>query len=290
MSILDWMDKIPPYIGDNGLKLLIYLIIIFAILTSLIVYFSTRGEVRPKSGLTLKDLDFDISRPISDIAPEERIEILNIEKTKFIAARKALTDAYKRKKLSDSIFERLSIRYASDLKKIEDEIERTEKEAEVSQLEEELKKMQGDYLSKIAGETKVEIAPTTTPTTPPPTAPIATQPPTPAPTRTPTPTPVAKPTGVVPPPSTGPSIPAPTPITKPPTPMDIPAPKPTPTVKPPTPQPTAPSIQTPAPQPSAQESSEEGDLFAKSTSIAALRKEMLKELDRLKAFMSEQNK
>ena len=51
----------------------------------------------------------------------------------------------------------------------------------------------------------------------------------------------------------------------------------------PTPKPPAPSIAAPAP-----EGGEEGDLFAKSTSIAALRKEMLKELDRLKKFMSEQ--
>ena len=129
MSILDWIDKLPPLIDDNGLKLLIYLIIIFSIITAIIVHFSTRGEYYSSRGLTLKELDFDISRPISDIAPEERIEILKIEKEKFIAARKALTDSYKRKKLSDTIFERLSVRYASDLKKIEDEIERTEKEA-----------------------------------------------------------------------------------------------------------------------------------------------------------------
>ncbi|UJG39821.1 MAG: hypothetical protein K9W45_08125 [Candidatus Heimdallarchaeum aukensis] len=275
MSILDWIDKLPPLIDDNGLKLLIYLIIIFSIITAIIVHFSTRGEYYSSRGLTLKELDFDISRPISDIAPEERIEILKIEKEKFIAARKALTDSYKRKKLSDTIFERLSVRYASDLKKIEDEIERTEKEAEVSQLEEELKKMQGDYLAKIAGETKVETTPSTAPTTPPPSAPTA---PTPTPTTPPktvtppTPTPVTPPKTVTPPtptaPSTSASIPTPT---KPPTPMTQTTPQ--------APVETSPTTD-----------SDQGDLFAKSTSIAALRKEMLKELDRLKAFMSEQNK
>ncbi|MHA1114616.1 MAG: hypothetical protein ACTSRR_00495 [Candidatus Heimdallarchaeaceae archaeon] len=273
MSILDWIDKLPPLIDDNGLKLLIYLIIIFSIITAIIVHFSTRGEYYSSRGLTLKELDFDISRPISDIAPEERIEILKIEKEKFIAARKALTDSYKRKKLSDTIFERLSVRYASDLKKIEDEIERTEKEAEVSQLEEELKKMQGDYLAKIAGETKVETTPSTAPTTPPPSAPTA---PTPTPTTPPKtvtpPTPTTPPKTVTPPtptaPSTSASIPTPT---KPPTPMTQTTPQ--------APVETSPTTD-----------SDQGDLFAKSTSIAALRKEMLKELDRLKAFMSEQNK
>jgi len=264
MSILDWIDKLPPLIDDNGLKLLIYLIIIFAIITAVIVHFSTKGEYRSSGGLTLKELDFDISRPISDIAPEERIEILKIEKEKFIAARKALTDSYKRKKLSDTIFERLSVRYASDLKKIEDEIERTEKEAEVSQLEEELKKMQGDYLAKIAGETKVETTPSTAPTTPPPTAPTAPS--------TSAPTPVTPPKTVTPPTPTAPSTSAP-----------IPAP-----IKPPA------SVAQTTPQAPVDDTSsgtdDQGDLFAKSTSIAALRKEMLKELDRLKAFMSEQNK
>ncbi|MHA1868211.1 MAG: hypothetical protein ACTSXD_09215 [Candidatus Heimdallarchaeaceae archaeon] len=286
MSILDWIDKLPPLIDDNGLKLLIYLIIIFAIITAVIVHFSTKGEYRSSGGLTLKELDFDISRPISDIAPEERIEILKIEKEKFIAARKALTDSYKRKKLSDTIFERLSVRYASDLKKIEDEIERTEKEAEVSQLEEELKKMQGDYLAKIAGETKVETTPSTAPTTPPPTAPTAPS--------TSAPTPVTPPKTVTPPTPTAPSTSAPTPVTPP------------KTVTPPTP--TAPSTSAPIPAPikppasvaqttpqapvddTSSGTDDQGDLFAKSTSIAALRKEMLKELDRLKAFMSEQNK
>ncbi len=226
-TILDWISKIPPNINDTGLKLLIYLVGIFAIITAIIVYFATKGEKRSTSGLTLEELDFDISRPIANIAPDERIEILNIEKEKFIAARKALTDAYKRKKLSDNIFERLSVRYASDLKKIEDEIEKTQKEKEVSQLEEELKKMQGDYLSKIAGESS------------------------PAPK-------------VTPPGSTAP-----------------PAPKVTP--------PSA-IARPPAPPTASAQSSDEGDLFAKSTSIAALRKEMLKELDRLKTFMSEQSK
>ncbi|UJG42482.1 MAG: hypothetical protein K9W46_08760 [Candidatus Heimdallarchaeum endolithica] len=287
MSILDWIDKLPPLIEDNGLKLLIYLIIIFAIITAVIVHFSTKGEYRSSGGLTLKELDFDISRPISDIAPEERIEILKIEKEKFIAARKALTDSYKRKKLSDTIFERLSVRYASDLKKIEDEIERTEKEAEVSQLEEELKKMQGDYLAKIAGETKVETTPSTAPTTPPPSAPTA-----------PTPTPVAPSKTVTPPTPTTPTAPTPTPVTPPKTvtpPTPITPTAPTPSTSAPIPAPIKPpaSVAQTTPQAPVDTSSgtdDQGDLFAKSTSIAALRKEMLKELDRLKAFMSEQNK
>jgi hypothetical protein len=70
--------------------------------------------------------------------------------------------------------------------------------------------------------------------------------------------------------------------------MPTPAPKaPGATAGPSIPAPSIPAPKPPgaAPAPSGEG---EGDLFAKSTSIAALRKEMLKELDRLKKFMSEQ--
>jgi len=298
--------------------------VIFVFLSALAVFIATR-YYRKKDAPSLLDLDFETDIPTpSDIPPSERIAILNIEKAKSIAAQRALSDAHKKKEVSEAIFGRLSVRYASDVKKIEDEIEKTTREAEVSQLEEELKKMQGDYLSKIKGEEKIEVAPSTPATTPPPPPGTATAPPMPKPTPvTPAPTPAApKPAkpkkekkkrgkkGVATPPT--PTMPAPTPtmpgktaapppppgVTSTPPATTVPSP-PMPTAPPgaqtTTPNIPAPTVPTPRPPgapapavapPAAGEG--EGDLFAKSTSIAALRKEMLKELDRLKKFMSEQ--
>ena len=334
MTFEDWLSNLPPASFDNNyIKLLIYLIIIFVFLSSLAVFLATR-YYRKKDAPSLLDLDFETDIPTpSDIPPSERIAILNIEKAKSIAAQRALSDAHKKKEVSEAIFGRLSVRYASDVKKIEDEIEKTTREAEVSQLEEELKKMQGDYLSKIKGEEKIEVTPSTpasappappvtgpTPPAPPGTAPA---PPMPAPTPiTPAPTPAApkpakpkkekkrgKKAAATPP---APPMPAPTPsipgkaapppppgVTSTPPATAVPSP-PMPTTPPgapattpsipaptvPTPKPPGPGAPAPAVAPPAGEG--EGDLFAKSTSIAALRKEMLKELDRLKKFMSEQ--
>ena len=334
MSLTDWFTNLPPYNIDEGLKMLIYLLVIFTFLSALAVFFATR-YYRKKDAPSLLDLDFESDIPTpSDIPPSERIAILNIEKAKSIAAQRALSDAHKKKEVSEAIFGRLSVRYASDVKKIEDEIEKTTREAEVSQLEEELKKMQGDYLSKIKGEEKIEVTPSTPSTAPPappgaaPAPPMPTMstvappaPPTAAPPAPPTVTPrPAKPKkekkkkgkAVVATPPT-PTTPAPTPampgkaapppppgVTTTPPPTAVPSP-PMPTMPPGAPVSTpsipAPTVPTPRPPgagapapavapPAASEG--EGDLFAKSTSIAALRKEMLKELDRLKKFMSEQ--
>lgn len=305
MAITDWFDNVFPDTMDSGLKMLIYLLIIFLVLSAMAVAISTK-VYKKKDAPTLLDMDMETDRPVpSDIVPAERIAILKIEKAKFLAAQRALSDAHKKKEIGESIFTRLSVRYTSDVKKIEDEIEKTAREAEVSQLEQELKKMQGDYLSKIKGEEKIET-PTPIPTTAPPAPPtkpvkekkvkekkvkkekkgkrVTVAPPTPPMPTAPTQSGVAPPSPPMPP-SIG-KTPPPTAIPTPPMPT---APKsgagapaiPAPSM--PTPKPPAPSV---APSP-AQEGGE-GDLFAKSTSIAALRKEMLKELDRLKKFMSEQ--
>ena len=270
MSIIDWFVNLPPKsLEDNGLKMLIYLLSVFVLLTALIVYLNTRHLKRKEPQISAIDLDFETESPISSqIPPEERIAILNIEKSKYIAAQKALNEAHRKKEISDNIFSRLSVRYASDVKQIEEEIEKTTREVEVSKLEQELKAMQGDYISRIKGEEKPEtpVSPTPPTTTPTPTA----TPPTPTP---------APPT----PPSTV-TKPAPTTaVPKPPIPS-------MPTVQPkPQGTPAIPTPATPTPKPpTTEQSSDEGDLFAKSTSIAALRKEMLKELDRLKKFMREQ--
>jgi hypothetical protein len=327
MTFEEWLSNLPPAsLVDNYIKLLIYLIVIFTFVSALVVFLATR-YYRKKDLPSLLDLDFETDIPTpSDIPPSERIAILNIEKAKSIAAQRALSDAHKKKEVSEAIFGRLSVRYASDVKKIEDEIEKTTREAEVSQLEEELKKMQGDYLSKIKGDEKIEVTPST-PSTAPPTPPgAAPAPPMPTPTPvTPAPTPAApKPAkpkkekkkkkgkkAVATPPT--PPTPAPTPsmpgkaapppppgVTSTPPGTAVPSP-PMPTMPPgapattpsipaptiPTPKPPGPGAPAPAVAPPAAGEGE-GDLFAKSTSIAALRKEMLKELDRLKKFMSEQ--
>ncbi len=280
MSITEWFANLPPAsLTDPGLKMLIYLIVIFTILSALVVFLTTKVYKKGK-GPSLLDLDLETDIPTpSDIPPAERIAILHIEKAKFEAGQRALSDANRKKEISESIFGRLSVRYASDVKKIEDEIEKTTREVEVSELEEELKKMQGDYLSKIKGEEKIETPATTTsvapPTPPMPTAEKAAAPPAPPSTGA---TPPPPPTVGKTPPAT--SVPSP--------PMPTPAPKgPGATAGPSIPAPTIPAPKPPgaAPAPSGEG---EGDLFAKSTSIAALRKEMLKELDRLKKFMSEQ--
>lgn len=326
MSIIDWFDKFPPLsMEDKGLKLLIYLLLIFTFLSALAVFLTTR-YYRKKDSPSLLDLDFESDIPTpSDIPSSERIAILNIEKAKSIAAQRALSDAHKKKEVSEAIFGRLSVRYASDVKKIEDEIEKTTREAEVSQLEEELKKMQGDYLSKIKGEEKIEVTPST-PSSAPPAPPMpavgsAPAPPMPTPTPiapkpakppkqkkvkkkkkdkkgvtpptppTPAPTPSVSGTAAPPPPPGVTSTPPGTAVPAPPMPSPLPgAPASTPSIPAPTvPTPKPPGLGAPAPAvapPAAGEG--EGDLFAKSTSIAALRKEMLKELDRLKKFMSEQ--
>ena len=324
MTFEEWLNNLPPAsLVDNYIKLLIYLIVIFTFLSALVVFLATR-YYRKKDSPSLLDLDFETDIPTpSDIPPSERIAILNIEKAKSIAAQRALSDAHKKKEVSEAIFGRLSVRYASDVKKIEDEIEKTTREAEVSQLEEELKKMQGDYLSKIKGEEKIEVTPSTPSTAPPAPPGVAPAPPMPAPTPiTPAPTPAApkpaKPkkekkkkgkkadTPPTPPtPAPTPSMPgktAPPPppgvtatppataVPSPPMPTAPTAPAPTPTIPAPTvptPKPPGPGVPAPAVAPPASGEGE-GDLFAKSTSIAALRKEMLKELDRLKKFMSEQ--
>ncbi len=298
MTITDWFRDLPPAsMTDSGLKMLIYLIIVFFILSAIAVAISTK-VYKKKDSPTLLDMDLETDRPVpSDIPPAERIAILKIEKAKFLGAQRALSDAHKKKEIGESIFTRLSVRYTSDVKKIEDEIEKTAREAEVSQLEQELKKMQGDYLSKIKGEEKIETPaaiPTTAPPAPP-TKPVkekkvkkekkkkkdAGAPPTPP---MPTSAAAAPPSPPMPP-SIG-KIPPPTAIPSPPMPT---APK-SGTGTPSIPAPSMPTPKPPAPAitPSSTPEGGEGDLFAKSTSIAALRKEMLKELDRLKKFMSEQ--
>jgi len=325
MTFEDWLRNLPPTsLVDTYVKMLIYLLVIFTFLSALVVFLATR-YYRKKDTPSLLDLDFETDIPTpTDIPPSERIAILNIEKAKSIAAQRALSDAHKKKEVSEAIFGRLSVRYASDVKKIEDEIEKTTREAEVSQLEEELKKMQGDYLSKIKGEEKIEITPSTPSTAPPappgsapappmPAAPTPTlverkpakpkkekkkkdkkaavTPPTPTiPTPTPTPTPTMPGRAAPPPPPGVTKTPPATAVPSPPMPTAPPgAPAassiPAPTI--PTPRP--PGTGAPAPAVAPPVAGEgEGDLFAKSTSIAALRKEMLKELDRLKKFMSEQ--
>ncbi len=298
MTITEWFNNLwPTSMTDSGLKMLIYLIIVFFILSAIAVAISTK-VYKKKDSPTLLDMDLETDRPVpSDIPPAERIAILKIEKAKFLGAQRALSDAHKKKEIGESIFTRLSVRYTSDVKKIEGEIEKTAREAEVSQLEQELKKMQGDYLSKIKGEEKIETPaaiPTTAPPAPP-TKPVkekkvkkekkkkkeAIAPPTPP---MPTSAAAAPPSPPMPP-SIG-KIPPPTAIPSPPMPT---APK-SGTGTPSIPAPSMPTPKPPAPAitPSSTPEGGEGDLFAKSTSIAALRKEMLKELDRLKKFMSEQ--
>ena len=142
MSLIDWFENLPPdSLTDPGVKLLIYLLIIFTFLSALVVFITTR-VYRKKDAPSLLDLDMDSDLPTpTDIPPSERIAILKIEKAKFEAAQQALSNAHRKKEISESICGRLSVRYASDVKKIEDEIEKTTREAEVSQLEQELKKM-----------------------------------------------------------------------------------------------------------------------------------------------------
>ena len=301
MSLIDWFENLPPAsLTDTGVKMLIYLLIIFTFLSALVVFITTK-VYRKKEGPSLLDLDMDSDLPTpSDIPPSERIAILKIEKAKFEAAQQALSSSHRKKDISESVFGRLSVRYASDVKKVEDEIEKTAREAEVSQLEEELKKMQGDYLSKIKGEEKIDI-PSATPATAPPAPPVAIKPvktpkkrkrgkavATPPAPPSPAAPPVTGKAAPPPPPSVG-KTPPPTAIPSPPMPTPIPpgAPATTPSI----PAPTVPTPKPPgvvAPPAAAPGGEGEGDLFAKSTSIAALRKEMLKELDRLKKFMSEQ--
>ncbi|MHA2357338.1 MAG: hypothetical protein ACXABK_01030 [Candidatus Heimdallarchaeaceae archaeon] len=279
MTFTDWFYNIlPPQGMDALLKSIIYLIPIFTFLCSIIVLLTTKAYRKKGPSLLDLDLETDIPAP-SDIPPAERIAILKVEKAKFEAGQRALSDAHKKKELSETIFGRLSVRYASDVKKIEDEIEKTTREVEVSQLEEELKKMQGDYLSKIKGDEKIETPAATTSAAPPaPPAPSAgpPAPPTPGASTTPPPPPSV---GKTPPAAAVPSPPIPTP-----------APKGPATGTPSIPAPSIPAPKPPgaAPAPAPPSGEGEGDLFAKSTSIAALRKEMLKELDRLKKFMSEQ--
>ena len=296
MAIIDWFTNLPPGTIDPGLKMLIYLLVIFFFLSALVVFITTKVYKDSKVP-SLLDLDFETDIPApTDIPPSERIAILKIEKAKFEAGQQALSSAQRKKEISETIFGRLSVRYASDVKKIEDEIEKTTREAEVSQLEEELKKMQGDYLSKIKGDEKIE-APTPIPTTAPPAPPMptpkvkrrgkataaATPPAPPMPTAPPTPSKTTPP----PPPSVG-KTPPPQAIPSPP--MPTAPPKAPPTASTPAiPAPTVPTPRPPSATAGAPPGGEgEGDLFAKSTSIAALRKEMLKELDRLKKFMSDQ--
>lgn len=292
MTIVDWFQNLPPLGLDPGIKMIIYLLVIFTLLSSLIVFLTTKAYKKGK-GPSLLDLDLESDIPApTDIPASERIAILNIEKAKFEAGQRALSDAHRKKEISESIFGRLSVRYAGDVKKIEDEIEKTSREAEVSQLEEELKKMQGDYLSKIKGEEAI-VTPTPTPSEVPPPAPpkkrrkgAKAAPPIPTPpTPTPTPpTPSAAPSAAPPPPTIGKTPPA-TAVPTPPMPTAPPKVTP-PSAAPSIPAPSVPTPKPPSATPTAGEG--EGDLFAKSTSIAALRKEMLKELDRLKKFMSEQ--
>ena len=282
MSIVDWFANLPPAgLTDPGLKMIMYLGIIFFVLSSLVVFLTTKVYKKGK-GPSLLDLDMETDIPTpSDIPPAERIAILKIEKAKFEAGQRALSDANRKKEISETIFGRLSVRYASDVKKIEDEIEKTTREVEVSELEEELKKMQGDYLSKIKGDEKIETPAATTSAAPPaPPMPgkaaAPPSPPTPSTGATPPPPPTV---GKTPPATSVPSPPMPTPAPKPPGAAAGPS----------VPAPTIPAPKPPGAAPSPAPSGEgEGDLFAKSTSIAALRKEMLKELDRLKKFMSEQ--
>jgi hypothetical protein len=281
MAFLDWFENFPPMGLDNGLKLLIYLLIIYTLLSALIVFLLTK-KLKQTAVPSLLGIDTGDDEPIStDIPPAERITILKIEKAKNVAAQKTLSDFHRRKEVSDTIFNRLSVRYATEVQKMEEEIEKTTREVEVSQLEQELKKMQGDYLTKIKGDESKDT-PVSAPPAPPAAAPAPPAPPAAAP---------APPAAAPAPPGTAPAPPG----TAPAPPGTAPAPpvaqRTAPTAAPPAPQgipaPTAVVPKAPVTAQAAP-SEEEGDLFAKSTSIAALRKEMLKELDRLKKFMSDQ--
>ena len=92
MSLIDWFENLPPAsLTDPGVKMLIYLLVIFTFLSALVVFITTR-VYRKKEGPSLLDLDMDSDLPTpSDIPPSERIAILKIEKTKFEAAQQALS-------------------------------------------------------------------------------------------------------------------------------------------------------------------------------------------------------
>ena len=135
MTITDWFRDLPPLsMTDSGLKMLIYLLVLFFILSAIAVAISTK-VYKKRDAPTLLDMDMETDRPVpSDIPPSERIAILNIEKAKFLGAQRALSDAHKKKEIGESIFTRLSVRYTSDVKKIEGEIEKTTREVEVLSL------------------------------------------------------------------------------------------------------------------------------------------------------------
>ena len=308
MAFLDYLiDLLPPEGLDEYSKTFLYASAFILVISSMLARFSSAAGSSSRNLREARSAgDPSRAAPPSSEDPLDIIGALKIEKTANEAALSSLRSTYDRGELSESVHDRLFDFYSTRVQRLEDELARYESELNLIDIEQRLRDL---------NDTEPEAAPTpevplTTPVeavepaAPAPEAPAATPSP-PAPVATPpAPTPAA-PTPAATPPAPTPAAAPPSPaIPSPPTPSSIPAPvstseatpappaPPSPSAppQPPTSIPSAPSSPSMPQTPEAAMDDDSEGVFAKSTSIAALRMEMLRELARLKKFMSDQEK
>ncbi|MHA1505038.1 MAG: hypothetical protein ACTSPT_07615 [Candidatus Heimdallarchaeota archaeon] len=319
MAIEDFIDIIPN-IGVVW-NTVIFLSLIWLVIVLIIVIVWVVTANKKKKGVDVSALAaLAESDPMSDNAaananPEEVMAILSIERVAASTALSAVKDARKRKRISSKVQDSLTSRYQARIAKIDADTKRRSGAQDYQHL--------ADSLAQSKDRLSGEVMPSTGTPPPPPSstpgipsaAPPIPRPPSSGPPRSGVPmppsvpssgapslgTPPSKPASPIPtppriptvgPPTTKPSTIVP-PSVAPPTistpPLPPRAPTKAPTVAPPTtsnmapppvPQstPTAPSTSTPPPP-------AEGD----GQSISGLRMEMLRELARLKKFMSDES-
>ncbi len=303
MAFLDYLiDLLPPEGLDEYSKTFLYASAFVLVLSSLLARFSS-GAGSSSGNLREARSAGDPSRaaPPSSEDPLDIIGALKIEKSANEAALGSLRSTYDRGELSESVHDRLFEFYSTRVQRLEDELARYESELNLIDIEQRLRDLndtepEAAPTPEIPSTTPAPAAPTPaapTPDAPTPAAPVAVAPTPPAPTPA-APTPAA-------PVAVAPTPPAPTPAAPtPPMPSSIPSPVSTPSAptppapsappQPPASIPSAPSTPSMPQTPDLPDDDDAEGVFAKSTSIAALRMEMLRELARLKKFMSDQEK
>lgn len=311
-------DNLPPQSLDPFYRALIYLGIIYFIATAFTTWILTRR--RPKSGVEYREVKTrssskDSAREVTQISFEDSRDMLASLKVEITGAEASLTQLSIFKdggEISSDAYSQLHSQYSTEVTKFTSkmnemlqadivssstgEIATGMTDEAIDDIEADLEKQlqeledEDDFLAPRTAKrkrTKVAKAPepmavkttvsepihekvkVTNPPPPTTAVPAAEKPSSPAPTPTQvTPTPPA-PTAAAPPPPAAPTTSIPPPPTKPGT----------------APSPTAPQ----AAQPMKVESTEpeKEKIFAKSTSIAALRMDMLRELARLKKLINE---
>lgn len=300
------LDFLPDIIADPGLNAFIWASIVYVIVIIIIALIwiitskKKKGvDVSALAALASSDAMTEDAAPNAD--PKEVISILQIERVAASTALSAVKDAQKSRRISASVSDSLMNRYKARIAKIDSDIKRRSGAQEYRSLAESLEQSRDKIRDEImpgvpSPPPPISSTPGIPPTAPPvpgmsgpqvvppmtspsisgipPTKPAS---PIPTPPKMPTISPSTRPSTVVPPSVAPPTI-APPPLPPKPTGAPVITPPTTSNMAPP-PVPTSIPV-TSAPPPPATDSD--------AQSISGLRMEMLRELARLKKFMSEE--